>query len=253
MTEHKLGCCTPIFHTNSPADDRPSRYSGVEHPARARATGFPPRAPTSSAMRRCSTRSRSTRASIARTALPPTSVGRHRCRRIFASRSSCPKVITHEARLVGRRCSARAIPRGDSWTWNEAGPILVQLPPSFAFDSSRSPFFTELRSRFEWRSRARAETRVRGLRATWKQFLFEHRVARVAADPARVPAAAGPADIDRIVYIRLHGSPRVYYSAYPPNSRRVRGGAWTKAARGVSTWCIFDNTALERRRPMRLP
>jgi uncharacterized protein YecE (DUF72 family) len=70
-------------------------------------------------------------------------------------------------------------------------------------------------------------------------------VARVAADPARVPAAALPGGYDGLVYLRLHGSPRIYYSAYPaewlePISRTIA----EEAARGISTWCIFDNTAL---------
>ena len=44
---------------------------------------------------------------------------------------------------------------------------------------------------------------------------------------------------------RLHGSPRVYYSAYPDDvleciSTRVE----QSAAAGARTWGIFDNTAL---------
>jgi uncharacterized protein YecE (DUF72 family) len=42
-------------------------------------------------------------------------------------------------------------------------------------------------------------------------------------------------------YVRLHGSPRIYYSAYP------RDWLDTLAQRLVghegATWCIFDNTA----------
>ena len=48
-----------------------------------------------------------------------------------------------------------------------------------------------------------------------------------------------------IVYVRLHGSPRVYYSAYPAERLgRVARILEEKASRGISTWCIFDNTAL---------
>ena len=36
-----------------------------------------------------------------------------------------------------------------------------------------------------------------------------------AADPAVVPPAAEPGGWDGLVYYRLHGSPKVYYSAYP--------------------------------------
>jgi uncharacterized protein YecE (DUF72 family) len=41
-------------------------------------------------------------------------------------------------------------------------------------------------------------------------------VARVAADPAVVPEAVRPGGWTGLVYYRLHGSPRIYYSAYAP-------------------------------------
>ena len=44
-----------------------------------------------------------------------------------------------------------------------------------------------------------------------------------------------------LVYYRLHGAPRVYFSDYPPErlahyAERLRGSE--------NAWCIFDNTAL---------
>lgn len=66
-------------------------------------------------------------------------------------------------------------------------------------------------------------------------------VARVAADPARVPRAAVPGGDRSRVYLRLHGSPRMYYDAYPAAAlaRIARQlGRWPRA------WCILDNTAL---------
>jgi uncharacterized protein YecE (DUF72 family) len=48
-----------------------------------------------------------------------------------------------------------------------------------------------------------------------------------------------------LAYIRLHGSPRVYYSAYEPEYlENVAASIERNVARGVRTWCIFDNTAL---------
>jgi uncharacterized protein YecE (DUF72 family) len=72
----------------------------------------------------------------------------------------------------------------------------------------------------------------------------ELRVARVAADPAPVVGAGEPGGWRGLSYYRLHGSPRMYYSAYGPESlseiaERLAG----HAARCVETWCIFDNTA----------
>jgi uncharacterized protein YecE (DUF72 family) len=156
-----------------------------------------------------------------------------------------PKVITHEARLVGAVPALERFLSETSGLGTKLGPILVQLPPSLAFDEAvGTTFFTELRNRFngdvvfEPRHESWFTADVEGM-------LIQHKVARVAADPARVPAAAMPGGYDRIVYIRLHGSPRIYYSAYPvewlePISRTIA----EKAALGISTWCIFDNTAL---------
>ena len=74
--------------------------------------------------------------------------------------------------------------------------------------------------------------------------LSAHRVARVAADPAVVPAAAEPAGWPDVVYVRLHGSPDIYYSNYDDAyldglAERLVG----LAARSHEVWCIFDNTA----------
>jgi len=46
------------------------------------------------------------------------------------------------------------------------------------------------------------------------------------------------------VYLRLHGSPRMYYSAYPaPVLAALATRMREAAAQGSEVWCIFDNTA----------
>jgi uncharacterized protein YecE (DUF72 family) len=75
--------------------------------------------------------------------------------------------------------------------------------------------------------------------------LTSHRLARVAADPELAPGAGKPGSFDQLVYYRLHGSPRVYYSEYTLEqiadyAKRLK----QDAARGADVWCIFDNTAL---------
>jgi uncharacterized protein YecE (DUF72 family) len=122
---------------------------------------------------------------------------------------------------------------------------LVQLPPSFAFDPGvAAPFFTQLRDCFE------GDVVFEPRHETWftnevESMLCELRVARVAADPARVPAVAGPSGYDRLVYLRLHGSPRIYYSRYSSEAlNNVARFLDEKSAQGIVTWCIFDNTAL---------
>jgi uncharacterized protein YecE (DUF72 family) len=156
-----------------------------------------------------------------------------------------PKVITHESRLVNVVPTLERFLGEIAGLGSKLGPVLVQLPPSFAFDAApASSFLGELRNRFD------GEVVFEPRHESWftdavDAMLIQHRVARVAADPARVPVAAEPGGYDRVVYLRLHGSPRIYYSAYSTESlEQVARLIDEKASSAISTWCIFDNTAL---------
>ena len=75
-------------------------------------------------------------------------------------------------------------------------------------------------------------------------MLCRFKIARVAADPAKpkgLSAAAEPGGWDGLVYYRLHGSPRVYYSAYGEDFLE-RIAARMKRSESEA-WCVFDNTA----------
>jgi uncharacterized protein YecE (DUF72 family) len=126
------------------------------------------------------------------------------------------------------------------------GCLLVQLPPSLAYDERVArTFFETLRARFE------GHVLFEPRHPTWfapdvERPLVELRVSRVAADPVRVPEAAEPAGWPGIVYYRLHGSPRVYYDTYSDeylDALAVRLRAHL-ASSSAAVWCIFDNTAL---------
>jgi uncharacterized protein YecE (DUF72 family) len=156
-----------------------------------------------------------------------------------------PKVITHANRFVEIVAPLERFLGEVAGLGPKLGPVLVQLPPSFAFDDTLArSFFDELRARFD------GEAVLEPRHETWftpdvEKLLVEYRVGRVAADPARVPAAAEPGGYERVVYLRLHGSPRIYYSAYPAEYLAdVAQLLDASASRDISTWCIFDNTAL---------
>ena len=105
-------------------------------------------------------------------------------------------------------------------------------------------FFTALRDRLE--ARVACEPRhPRWFSADAEALLIRHRVARVAADPARVPDAAEPGGWRGLVYRRLHGSPRMYYSDYDAAALAAIGSR-LDGDRGEASavWCIFDNTTL---------
>ncbi len=156
-----------------------------------------------------------------------------------------PKVITHELRLVGAQAPLEQFLEETSGLGEKRGPILIQLPPSLAFDLSVvRDFLSELREQFE------GDAVLEPRHETWfteevESLLRDFRVARVAADPARVLSAALPGGYERLAYIRLHGSPRVYYSSYPPDVlESVAESIQANVVRGITTWCVFDNTAL---------
>lgn len=155
-----------------------------------------------------------------------------------------PKAITHELRLKDADDLLDRFLSEVSGLGPKLGPLLVQLPPSLRFeDGIADTFLSELRSRVE--GPLVCEPR----HASWfmpevESLLDELRIARVAADPAPVSRADKPGGWRGVSYYRLHGSPRIYYSAYSPEylaamAERIA----SDAAAEIETWCIFDNTA----------
>jgi uncharacterized protein YecE (DUF72 family) len=159
-----------------------------------------------------------------------------------------PKEITHERRLVGATDALERFLAEASMLGAKLGPLLVQLPPSFAYSSGVAAFFSELRRRFT------GSVVLEPRHPTWfeadvERLLVDHQVARAAVDPAPVPAAALPGGFRGLTYYRLHGSPRMYYSAYSPEYIGSLAETLVGAARSAPAWCIFDNTALDASTP----
>lgn len=155
-----------------------------------------------------------------------------------------PKAITHELRLQSTGKPLDRFVAEVAGLGGKLGGLLVQLPPSLAYDARvASTFFAMMRRRLgvpiacEPRHASWFEP---GVAALWER----HGVTRVAADPARLPAAAEAGGGGAWRYWRWHGSPRIYYSAYTDDALRELAQALRAAAqRGNTCWCIFDNTA----------
>jgi len=152
-----------------------------------------------------------------------------------------PREVTHTRRLADAdEPLGRFLDEGAE-LGIKRGPILVQLPPSLAFDAATArSFLATLRRRYG--GPAACEPR----HPTWftpeaDRLLIDHEIARVAADPAVVPRAAEPGGWGGLVYYRLHGSPRIYHSAY--SAEYLDSLARKLAKPDAPTWCIFDNTA----------
>ncbi|GAC1422866.1 MAG: DUF72 domain-containing protein [Burkholderiaceae bacterium] len=154
-----------------------------------------------------------------------------------------PRSITHERRLVDIEAPLTQFAVEATALGEKLGCILVQLAPSLKFEAAvAAAFFVQLKARFACTISCEAR------HPTWfddiaTALLREHAIVRVIADPAvgqsgaHVPTASA-------LYLRLHGSPQRYYSAYSPEylaALSLQIDSHRTAGREV--WCIFDNTA----------
>ncbi len=160
----------------------------------------------------------------------------------FAFSAKVPQSVTHVARLAD--CDAPINAFLDELTplGSRLGPLLLQLPPSFAFDAAlveRAVLRLSQEGRFTIACEPRHES--------WfvpevDRWLAERRIARVASDPARHPGAGEPGGWRGLSYYRLHGSPRMYYSSYDDHALAVLSEQLLRDS-ADERWCIFDNTA----------
>lgn len=155
-----------------------------------------------------------------------------------------PREISHDRRLVGAEEACERFLDAVAGLGTKLAVLLLQLPPSFAFEADVVASFL---ANIVPRTHARIVCEPR--HPSWfaqevDDLLAAHEVARVAADPARVPAAAEPGGWRDLSYRRLHGSPVMYRSAYGEERLRAYADAIGRdVAAGRRCWCIFDNTA----------
>lgn len=162
----------------------------------------------------------------------------------FRFAAKIPKEISHVSRLVDIDVKLDRFLEEAGGLGEKLAVLLLQLPPSFSFNAALiASFLTSMAARTaipivceprhqSWFS-PEADAR-----------LVDHEVARVAADPAKVPQAALPGGWRGLTYLRLHGSPVMYRSAY--GEERLRPYAaliGADIAAGRPVWCMFDNTA----------
>jgi uncharacterized protein YecE (DUF72 family) len=162
-----------------------------------------------------------------------------------------PRTITHEGELKRARAPLEQFLGEIAGLRSRLGPVLVQLPPSLEFNPRvAGTFLTLLRERHT--GAIVCEPR----HASWfgpraVATLVAHRVGLVATDPSSIADAKRPGGWmgqkgdggGAVIYYRLHGSPRKYWSRYP--LERIE--RWAEELRALpataSAWCIFDNTA----------
>lgn len=153
-----------------------------------------------------------------------------------------PNAITHEARLIGVERPVEIFLEAVSALAPKLGPLLLQLPPSLAFDAHAfGGFCAHLRACGDYS--IACEPRHASWFEPWiDRWLDDRQIARVAADPDPHPGAGTPGGWRGLSYYRLHGSPRVYYSPYQTDALTALN---TRLRRdeAIAVWCVFDNTA----------
>ncbi len=153
-----------------------------------------------------------------------------------------PKLISHVQRLQACDQALDEFVLQCSGLGDRLGCLLVQLPPSLAFDESVvEAFFISLRRCFP------GPVVLEPRHESWtgaEALLVHYHIAQVAVDPSRISTDSTPRGWPGLKYWRLHGSPRIYYSPYElPRLERLGVELQTATAEGQSAWCIFDNTA----------
>jgi uncharacterized protein YecE (DUF72 family) len=154
-----------------------------------------------------------------------------------------PRTVTHDHQLRRVRVPLQRFLRETDGLGRKRGPLLIQLPPSHSFDARVTGRFLELLRR-EYHGSVVCEPR----HETWfssraDALLVRFGVARVAADPPPTVGADTPGGWRGLVYYRLHGAPRKYWSKYGVSYLRGLKNALHSVPPTVDAWCVFDNTA----------
>ena len=153
-----------------------------------------------------------------------------------------PRTISHELRLRDIELPLARFAGEANALGEKLGCVLLQLPPSLAFETGLADDFLQ-RVRASFGCMLACEAR----HPSWfsdsaTRLLQQHGVTRVLADPPtgqpgpHVPTTAAS-------YRRLHGAPRIYYSSYDDVYLARLSAELRQAATGGMSWLIFDNTA----------
>lgn len=155
-----------------------------------------------------------------------------------------PKSVTHEKHLRGCKADIDRFIDEIGGLGDRLGVVLLQLPPSLAFDAETTSCFLDL-----LRDRGDCAIALEARHASWasedaQATLRDRGVAGVAADPARFATDAKPYGSGALAYFRFHGSPTIYRSGYDEAALAQIAERLSLAAEtACEVWCILDNTA----------
>jgi uncharacterized protein YecE (DUF72 family) len=154
-----------------------------------------------------------------------------------------PRTITHERKLANVDDLLKAFIGQIAYLEEKLGCMLVQLPPSLAFEQTVAAHFFD-----SFLSMVAVSIVCEPRHASWFseaafRLLSDFRIAYVIADPPVNKEWVLP-PAGRITYYRLHGHPEMYHSRYSDDFLTSIAVDIKKAAGAPEgVWCIFDNTA----------
>lgn len=154
-----------------------------------------------------------------------------------------PKAVTHVAKLLN--CDDLLAEFFDqiAGLGEKLGPVLLQFAPSHTFDRPLVREFLETLRDMHCGPVAFEPRNPSWFTPEADEILCEFKIARVAADPAKGSSlAAKPGGHTELRYYRLHGTPRIYWSAYD-TVRLGNLAAQLLNYESGECWVIFDNTA----------
>lgn len=154
-----------------------------------------------------------------------------------------PRAVTHEHRL---RHIDDLIDRFFDQVHaleEKLGCVLVQLPPSLRLDVAEASYFFGRLRQITNVSLVCEPRHASWFTAEGQEMLAAHHVAFAHAHPKPVSGIELKHD-KNVLYIRLHGAPEMYFSAYEPSFiKSIAKRIQTVQIAGQTIWCIFDNTA----------
>ncbi|MEO7275519.1 MAG: DUF72 domain-containing protein [Vicinamibacterales bacterium] len=154
-----------------------------------------------------------------------------------------PRSITHDLKLRNAQEPLSLFLDQSAGLADKRGPILIQLPPSLAFDLEVVTTFLDLVRRLHDGPLVCEPRHASWFSPAVSSLLDHYRTSRVAADPPPVPEASVPGGWPGLVYFRLHGSPRTYWARYGTDTIEALARSLRDARTAAAAWCVFDNTA----------
>lgn len=162
-----------------------------------------------------------------------------------------PKAITHDAALAADKELLVPFLEGAAQLGARLKVLLIQLPPSLAWERRTAAAFFRLLSKLTDVPAVCEPRHPSWFTPEADQQLRAARIGRVAVDPGRPGEAALPGGwlgpqgdgAGAVLYRRWHGSPRMYWSAYDAAWLESRADELLRWHEDARQWVIFDNTA----------